>query len=284
LLSSYRAALAAAVLGVLLAGCAASIAPQIHTDADRVPVARRLYEKGDYTLVIDVLNAYTQTGTGNADIDQAVHLLGLAYLHQREWTSAQSQFERIQRDYPESDSATAAAYRLGEALFGQSRSSDFDQEFTLKAMTQWEGLVQSSPDEPYAPIARARIAECRVRLARKLWRNGDLYVKLKLYEPARQYFQDILDAYPDTPVYGDAVIGRAVAEARLGRRDSALAVLRGLEQEFHGRPLGARAAEVRAKMEKWPATGDMSRRRHKANEAPPAAPQNPSSASTPYAP
>jgi outer membrane protein assembly factor BamD len=266
LLHRIRPAAVAAVLALLVAGCGAAVVPQIMSDSSRLPLARKLFDKGDYALAAEVLTSYAQSGAGNADIDQAVYLLGVTYLRQREWASAQTQFERVLRDYPESDSASASAYRLGEALYGQSRHSDFDQEFTLKALTQWESFVKSSPDHPFVPAARQRIADCRTRLARKLWRAGDLYTKQGLYEPAKLYFRGVLEDYADTPLYGDALIGMAIVDARLGQKDSALTVLRGLEQQFAGKPLGLQAAKARTRVEKWPAAGDTRRRGHKINE------------------
>lgn len=266
--SRLRTALAACALAALAAGCGAAVVPSIHSDTNRVAVARGLYERREFTLAVDVLSSYATTGSGNADIDQAVYLLGLSYLGQKDWVNAQAQFERIARDYPESDSAAAAMFQLGEAMFGQSRPSDFDQEFTLKALQQWETYVRTSPGDTYTRRADARIAECRTRLARKLWRSGDVYVKQKLYTAAKLYFADVINEYADTPVLGDAILGNAVADARLGKRDSALAVLRGLEQQFSGQPLGIKAAELRVKMEKWPAEGDRSKRRNRPIEAP----------------
>ncbi len=270
---SRKIALAAVVLGVLLAGCGASIMPQIHNEADRIIVARRMYDKGEYAVVVELLNSYTTTGTGSADIDQAVYLLGNAYMKQKEFASAQAQFERIARDYPESDSATAASYRLGEAFFGQSRGSDFDQEFTLKALAQWRRVTQDVPGSAWATLADDNIAVCRTRLARKLWRSGDLYVKQNLYEPGLVYYRSVINEYSDTPVLGDALIGLAVADARLGRKDTALVVLRDLEKRFEGRELGLRAAQVRAKVERWPAAGDTKHARHRSVEAAQPVPQ-----------
>jgi outer membrane assembly lipoprotein YfiO len=285
LASSFRTALGALALAALVAGCGATVLPQVRGDGDRVTIARRLYDAGEYGTAVEMLSSYVTTGTGNADIDEAVYLLGLSYLHQREWASAQSQFERIARDYPESDSASAAAYRLGVALYGQSRGPDFDQEFSLKALTQWEGLVQAAPEDPWAALARTRIAEARSRLAHKLWRSGDVYVKLKLYEPAKVYFGSILRDYADTPEYGDALIGNAVADARLGHRDSAMVVLAGLAKEFEGRPLGLRAAATLAKVRTWPPEGDVKHRRHRTVEPSLAAPQTPTpTTTTPFGP
>ena len=277
---SIRTALGVAALGTLLAGCGAAIVPQIHNEANRMAVARRLYDKGDYAIVVDMLNSYAATGSGSADIDQAVYLLGNAYMKQKDFAGAQAQFERIARDYPESDSAAAASYRLGEALLGQSRSSDFDQEFTLKALEQLNRVVQDVPGSSWATLAEARIAECRVRLARKLWRSGDLYVKQNLYEPALIYYRSVINDYSDTPVLGDALIGLAVADARLGRKDTALVVLRDLETRFAGHELGQRAASVRAKVERWPAEGDTKHRRHRSVETAVPTPQ-PAQPSTP---
>jgi outer membrane protein assembly factor BamD len=279
LLRRTRIVLAAAALAALAAGCGAAVVPQIMNESSRLPLARKLYEKGDYALAAEVLSKYEKSGGGSADIDQAVYLLGLTYLKQKEWTSAQAQFERMLRDYPESDSASASSYRLGEALFGQSRNSDFDQEFTLKALAQWESFVKGSPGDPLAPMAQERIGACRVRLARKLLRTGDVYLKQALYSPAKLYFRSILDDYADTPVYGDALIGMALTDARLGQKDSALTVLRGLEKDFAGKPLGATATKWREKVEKWPAEGDRRRRGHKIVE-PSQTPQLPSAPST----
>jgi len=277
LLRRLRSALAAVTLAALVAGCGAAVVPQIMNDSARVPLARSLYDRGDYALAAEVLTAYAQSGAGNVDIDQAVYLLGLTYLRQKDWANAQVQFERLLRDYPESDSASSAAYQLGEALFGQSRRADFDQEFTLKALAQWEEFAKAWPESPYATAAATRIGECRTRLARKLWRSGDLYLKQSYYEPAKLYFRNVLDEYADTPVYGEALIGMALADARLGRKDTALAVLRGLEAEFAGKPLGEKAAKWRAKVEKWPAEGDTRRRRNRPVEpAQPPAPVTPS--------
>lgn len=275
-----RTVLAAAAFAALVAGCGAAVVPQIMNDSERVPLARRLFEKRDYVLAAQVLDAYTKSGAGNADIDQAFYLLGVVQLRQKEWASAQTQFERVLRDYPESDSAAAASFRLGEALYGQSRDFDFDQEFTLKALAQWDGFVKSAPEHPFAADAQARIGQCRARLARKLWRTGDVYFKQALYEPAKRYFRSVLDEYADTPVYGDAVLGMALTDARLGQKDSALTVLRGIEQEFAGKPLGVQAAKWRARVEKWPAEGDRRRRGHKMVE-PTQAPQLPVGPSTP---
>ncbi len=253
-----------------LAGCGAGVLPPIHDERGRLDLARRLYDKGNYLLAVDVLAPYSTSGSGSADVDEAVYLLGLCHLKTRDFPTAQADFERLSRDYPESDSAPAAAFRVGVAMWGQSRGPDFDQDWTLKALDQWMAFRRDHPDHWLAEQATRRIAEARVRLATKLYRTGDLYVKLKEYQPARNYFRNVLNEYSETPLYGDALIGWAVASARLGERDTALATLRDLEQEFAGRPLGMKAARTRADVLKWKPERKLGRRRAVPNEPAPA--------------
>ena len=261
--------LAALSLLALLAGCGGSVLPQVHDEGGRLELARRLYAKGDAALAVEVLSPFSTSGSGAANVDEAVYLLGLCHLKMKDYAAAQADFERLQRDYPESDSAAAAEFRQGEALWGQSRGPDFDQEFTLKALDQWMAFRRDHPDHWLADAATRRIALARARLATKLYRTGDLYVKLRRYESARGYFRDVLTNYSETPVYGDALIGWAVASARLGERDTALATLRELEREFSGSRLGTRASRALGEMQRWKPGGARTKRHSAPNEPPP---------------
>jgi outer membrane assembly lipoprotein YfiO len=269
LVSTLLLALLVPLSLALLAGCGGSVLPQIHDEGGRLELARRQYAKGDAALAVEVLAPLASSGGGAANIDEVVYLLGLCHLKTKDYSAAQADFERVQREYPESDSAASAEFRQGEALWGQARGPDFDQDYTLKALDQWMKFRRDHPEHWLADEATRRIAEARARLATKLYRTGDLYVKLKDYESARRYFRDVLTEYSESPVSGDAVIGWAVASARLGERDTALATLRGLELEYAGKPLGDKAARTRALVLHWRYGGGPVRRHSVPNEPPP---------------
>jgi len=269
LLVSVSLALLVSVSLALLAGCGGSVLPQIHDEGGRLELARRQYAKGDAALAVEVLAPLASSGGGAGNIDEVVYLLGLCHLKTKDYSGAEADFERVQREYPESDSAASAEFRQGEALWGQARGPDFDQDYTLKALDQWMKFRRDHPEHWLADEATRRIAEARARLATKLYRTGDLYVKLKDYESARRYFRDVLTEYSESPVSGDAVIGWAVASARLGERDTALATLQGLEQEYAGKPLGDKAAKTRALVLRWRYGGGPVRRHSVPNEPPP---------------
>jgi outer membrane assembly lipoprotein YfiO len=245
-------ALALGAFAGLLAGCGASTVPAVHSEPERLAQGRRALERREYNVALELLKSYVENNAGGADVDQALELLGESHLHIKEWSEAQSQFERLLRDYPESDSAAAASFRLGEALWGQARGPAFDQEYTQKALEQWEGYLRAYPGHWQNAEGEKRRLAARARLADKLDRAGRLYLKLRHTEPARVYFRRVLDEYPDTAFAPDASLGLALADAQAGKRDEAMAALRDLQTRFAGQPVAQSAAKELARLERHP--------------------------------
>jgi outer membrane protein assembly factor BamD len=243
-----RAVVALLALAAAAAGCAASVIPAIHSEGERLQVARRLLEQHKHLAAIEVLKTYVQNNAGSAEVDQGIYLLGEAYLRTKEWPLAAVEFERLIRDYPESDSTPAAAFRLGEALFGQARPPDFDQEYTVKAIEQWRGYRRDYEGHWLNDEADRRIDFARNRLGTKLLDTGRLYVQLRLPGPARVYFERIEQEFGPSLLRGEARIGLARCDVLEGRRDAALARLETIEREYAGQPPAARARREREKI------------------------------------
>jgi len=246
----WRAWTALAALGLALAGCGASTIPAVHSEPERLALARRSMTRGDWNIAVELLKGYIANNAGGADIDIAVELLGESYIGIKDHPQAAIEFERVLRDYPESDSSATAAFRLGEAYWGQSRKSDFDQEFTQKALEQWQSYLRGYPGHWLNAEADRRVLQARTRLATKLADTGLLYLKQHLDGPARLYFERVLADYADTPREAEANFGLAVLKGRAGQRDEAVAELKALEQRLAGQDLAKRAARERARLER----------------------------------
>jgi outer membrane assembly lipoprotein YfiO len=240
---------AASLYALHLAGCAAVSMPAIHSEPERLEVARKMAKDREYTSAIEQLKLYVERNGGSAHVDEAIYLLGECYLKSKDFPNAAVEFERLQRDFPESDSSAAAAFGLAEAQYGQSRPPDFDQEFTTKALEQWEHYRRDYPWHWRVPEAERRVAKCRAQLASKLLNNANLYLKLNQIEPARIYYRQIEEEYSDTPMLGDAMIGQARCTALEGHTADAIQYLKDMEMRFKGQPLGQRAARERSRIE-----------------------------------
>jgi outer membrane assembly lipoprotein YfiO len=237
---------AGALLG--LYGCGASVIPDIHSEPERYAVAQRLARQGELSSAIELLKTYIDRNAGAADVDGAIYLLGECYLRQKEWPSAQLEFERLLRDYPESDSSGSASFEMGVALFGQSRGPDFDQEFTEKALAQWREYLANFPGHWRRAEAEQQVRVARERLARKYLDTADLYVKQKYATAARRYYQRVMDDYSDLPLVGSAEIGMARCDVLEGKKELALQRLARIEAEHPGQPAAEVARRERARV------------------------------------
>ena len=240
----------ALALGCVLAGCAASTLPQVHSEAERLSLARRMMEQRRWASAIELLKSYVQNNSGSGDVDQARYLLGMSYLKNRYWALAASEFEQVVREYPESDSTPSASFRLGEALYAQARPPDFDQEKTNKAIQQWRTYLESYPGHWLNSEAERQLVMARSRLATKLLANGELYLSLRLPIPARVYFERVRDEYGDTLLLPQALLGLAKCDALEGHRAEAIAQFKDIETRYRGSSAAERAARARARLER----------------------------------
>ena len=195
-----------------------------------------------------MLKTYVDNNAGSSEVDHAVYLLGDCYLHVHDWASAAVQFERLLREFPESDSSAAASYHLGIAYDGQSRPPDFDQEFTVKAIDQYHHYLETYPGHCSNADAVHDIAVARMKLATKLVETGDLYVKLKQLSAARVYYGRVEAEYSDLPQLGDAWVGLARIDVLQDKPQDAVEKLKQVEERFAGRPIAAVAARERARL------------------------------------
>jgi outer membrane protein assembly factor BamD len=237
-------------LALLAGGCGAHTVQSVDSQGDPLRSAWERIERRDYVQAIETLKPYVEGGGGRAGVDRAIFMLGDAYVRTRQFELGVVEFERLLRDYPESDSAASASYMLGEALFGQSRGPDFDQDHTRQAVEQWQRYLSDYPGHWRNPMAEQKLAEARARLARKLLDTADLYLKLNQVKPARVYYERVVNDYPDTPLSGEALLGVAWTDHLSGRSDDARATIEAIEREYPGTPLASRAAEMRRKIEK----------------------------------
>ncbi len=247
-ISSAGRALAPLALAAVLGGCAAGSLPTVHSEPERLTLARKMMAKSDYTDAIELLKTYIDNNAGSLEVDHAVMQLGDCYLETKQWASAGVQFERLLREFPESDSSASASYRLGEAYYGQSRPPDFDQENTVKALDQWRVYLTTYPGHWANDRARHDMQIARMRLATKLVNAGNLYVKLRLPTPARVYFTKVEAEFDDLPELGDAWVGMARCDVLENKKDAAIQRLKQVEKRFAGRPIALVAATERARL------------------------------------
>jgi outer membrane protein assembly factor BamD len=240
----------ALAIGVLLAGCASTTIPPVHSETERLALAQRMMDQKRYPSAIELLKSYVQNNGGSGNVDQAHYLLGMSYMKNRDWALAATEFEQMIREYPESDSTASASFRLGEALFAQSRDPDFDQDYTSRAIDQWHAYLEAYPNHWLNAEASRQMVIARSRIATKLLATADLYRSLRLAGPARVYYEKVASDYNDTILLRQALLGIALCDVLDGHGPDALAQLKDIESRYPGTDVAARAARERARIER----------------------------------
>jgi hypothetical protein len=252
---------------LLLAGCGASTLPRVEPGTSTVDVARAMIDKHDYIAASELLKSYVERNAGSGQVDDAIFLLGESHLLARGTPRRRSSSSACCVTTP-SDSSAAAAFRLGESLAGQSRMEDFDQEFTVKALEQYQrtcglpgGLAQRRSGEADCPAADPPRAQAP--------QYSQPVHEAQQADAGRVYYSRVRDEYADTALLGDAIIGIAQCDAIDGHRDEAIASLRELEEKFHGQALGQRATYERKRIEHMPANYHLPKKVHTVPLPPP---------------
>lgn len=149
--------------------------------------------------------------------------------------------------FPSHPRADYAQFRIGEGFYKQMNAADRDQEPTRKALDEYQRLLELFPGTGLAEDARARIAECRRRLAAHEFNVGWFYQRTRQWcKAAIARYERVLDDYPDF-AETDAVLFRlGECLARSARGPEALPRLARLLEDY---PQSSYAAQARALME-----------------------------------
>jgi outer membrane protein assembly factor BamD len=196
----------AVLLVVGASGCASGRQADVATlasNSDQVvwEAAQKAYEKREWEPARQyfkrIIDGFPQSEFGPAA------RLGLADSHFIEggaanYILATSEYRDFVTLYPSHPRSDYAQFQIGECFFKQRNSADRDQTSTVKALAEYERLLEAYPSSKYAEQTRARIGVCRQSLARADFLAGLFYQRTRrAYRAAARRYQSVLNDYPD---------------------------------------------------------------------------------------
>lgn len=146
--------------------------------------------KNDYAVVIEPLEEIQNKHKNFKYRDRALYMLGFVYLANNENQKAQNVFEEVSRQYPDSEVAKDAQFRLAEVYFSQKNFKE--------SVKRYQTVIQ---DESHPHFAKA--------LYKLAWSK----YSLAEYEKAADYFFEILDLNASAPDRLKAELGQFADEA-----------------------------------------------------------------------
>ena len=210
---------------ILFSNCYDEVRIQEMSYDERYIAAKKMFEKEEYQNAKLNFEILTSTARGTSFIDSAFYYLAYCHYNLQEYISAASEFNRLISDLPASSLTDDAQYMIGMSYFDLSPKYSLDQEYTKKAITEFEKLKNYYPNSQYIPKANEMLKNLKNKLAKKDLKAGEQYLDLKNYNSAIIYFNSILENYPDSDFVRQALFKKGESLYKLEKFDEAVSFL-----------------------------------------------------------
>lgn len=227
----------------LLAGCG-SANPYQGMTADQIyQRAVQEHEEGEHDNAIQALDRLFASFPGFERAEEARMLLAEAHFADGDYILARAEYQRFQDRYPTSPRAAEAALGVCRSLVELSPIPQRDQDYTEQALGVCSNVATDYRGTPQSERADSLAREMRLKLAEKEFLNAEFYFRRELYDSAIQYYEFVLDLYPDTEWAPRALKGIYEANMAIGYDDLAEEARQRLLEEY---PESQAARDVRA--------------------------------------
>jgi len=214
------------------------------TPEERFARAKALYENGDYLAAINEFTVLTLQSQGSTVAPDAQYYLGECRFARGEYELAAFEYSVVKRSYPASPRVPDAQYKLGLCYYNKSPRSALDQQYTRKAIDEFQTFLEYYPSHAMATDAEAKIKELNVRLAKKQFETGKLYARMEYYRAALLSFDAVIEKYHDTEYAPLAMLEKADVLISRDRYTEARAEITRFLARFPNSVLRARADDL----------------------------------------
>jgi len=180
-------------------------------------IAKEKFNENNFREAINDLNTIVLNYGGENGIDSAQFLIGKSHYQLEEYYSAAYEFTKLSESFPESQLIEDSYFNSAECYRELSPRYTLDQKETFTAISKYQLYLDLFPKGKFALQAGENIKELRVKIARKNYEAGLLYLKLDQPRAAKVYFNEIIDNFYDTSFYLSSL--EQIAYASLAMKD-----------------------------------------------------------------
>jgi outer membrane protein assembly factor BamD len=198
LMTLKRNFLLLSLIAILFLSCAQQKIKSNATLEERMEFGTKLFEKGKYFDAKTQFRIITLSHSGNLIAAEAQYYLGECHFHMKEYIIAASEYERLNKVYPGSEWVDDAKYKLGLSYYKLSPKYALDQEYTLKAIMEFQEFLEDYPSSTLTDEVEKDLKIARDKLAEKIYESAEIYRKMAYYSAANIYYAKVLDEYYDT--------------------------------------------------------------------------------------
>jgi len=187
-----------AAVALILSGCSSGESTKTMTAEERFSHAKTLFDKGNTLDAVNEFTVITLQYQGSTSAADAQYYLGECRFEREEYMLAAFEYMVVKRNYPASPRVPDALYKLALSYYKLSPKSSLDQQYTKRALDEFQSFVEYYPSHAMAVDAEARIKELNTRMAKKQYETARLYAIMEYYRAALFYYDDVIEKYHDT--------------------------------------------------------------------------------------
>ena len=199
------------LFSVLFSGCGSDDATKQLSAEERYELGMKAFKDEDYLAAIEEFKVVSIQYQGSKVADSAQFFMAESrYLH-GEYILAAFEYDILIRNMPTSIFVSRSRFRRATCFFELSPQSHLDQNYSRKAIDEYQAFLEYHPADTLAPLAEERIVELNTKLAKKDYESGMTYMHMEYYKAATYYFDLVLDKYHDTQYAEPALLKKTEA-------------------------------------------------------------------------
>jgi outer membrane protein assembly factor BamD len=169
------------------------------TAAERLAKAMEYLEEEEcykaQALFESVIGAYR----GKPEQEKIYYHYAETHYCQGNYLRAAYYFRDFSATYPNSDFREESDFMIPYSYYQMSPRYRLDQTQTQRAIDEFQLFINTHPRSEKVAECNNWIDECRKKLEKKAFAEGELYYNLKEYQAATVSFENLLKDYPESP-------------------------------------------------------------------------------------
>jgi len=194
-----------------MAGCGSEEAVRQMSAEERYELGMKAFRSEDYLAAIEEFKVVSLQYQGSKVADSAQVFMGECRYLREEYILAAFEYDVLLRTMPSSSLVARARFRRASCYYELSPKSTLDQNYSRKAIDEYQAFLEYHPNDTLDSLAESRITELNTKLAKKDYENGITYMHMEYYKAATYYFDVVLDKYHDTQYAEPALFKKAEA-------------------------------------------------------------------------
>jgi outer membrane protein assembly factor BamD len=168
------------------------------TPDQKLELAQKLYDKGDYIRAIQLYDELIVLYRGTPKIEQIYYNYAYAYYKQKDYVLASYHFKYYAKSFPNGPKTEECLYMSALCKYYDSPIYKLDQSSTDDAIKEMQMFINLYPSSTRVADANKIIDELRLKLTIKDFEKAKLYYYTENYKAAAFAFEQHIKDFPSS--------------------------------------------------------------------------------------